>query len=61
MRRTGGAGTVMLDREGLVKCCEADQQVTAYAREAVRPALVLTSDGDDMSELCGKAVRVVPV
>jgi predicted nucleic acid-binding protein len=129
------AGTVVLDCEGLVKWCEADQRVTAVVREAqdndfrvvvsamtpieaqdvrvksdrlrwylsrlkiepvtedissraidllrdarlhghkyaidavvvatalrsVRPAIVLTSDEDDMNKLCGKAVQVVAV
>jgi predicted nucleic acid-binding protein len=129
------AGTVVLDCEGLVKWCEADQRVTAFVREAqdndfrvvvsamtpieaqdvrvksdrlrwylsrlkiepvtedispraiellrdvrlhghqyaidavvaatalrsVRPVIVLTSDEDDMSKLCGKTVQVVHV
>ncbi|NJP94070.1 type II toxin-antitoxin system VapC family toxin [Nonomuraea sp. FMUSA5-5] len=129
------AGTVVLDCEGLVKWCEADQRVTALVREAqdndfrvvvsamtpieahdvrlksdrlrwhlsrlkvepvteeissraiellrearlhghkyaidavvavtarrsVRPVIVLTSDEDDMSKLCGKTVQVVAV
>ncbi|MGW3342951.1 PIN domain-containing protein [Nonomuraea rubra] len=129
------AGTVVLDCEGLVKWCEADQRVTALVREAqdndfrvvvsamtpieaqdvrvksdrlrwhlsrlkiepvteevssravellrdarlhghkyaidavvaatalhsMRPVIILTSDEDDMSKLCGKTVKVVPV
>ncbi|MFI7132861.1 type II toxin-antitoxin system VapC family toxin [Nonomuraea sp. NPDC050153] len=129
------AGTLVLDCEGLVKWCEADQRVTALVREAqdndfrvvvsamtpieaqdvrvksdrlrwylsrlkiesvteeitsraiellrdarlhghkyaidavvaatalqaIRPVIVLTSDEDDLSRLCGKAVRVVGV
>lgn len=38
-----------------------DAVVTATALRSVRPAVVLTSDADDMSKLCGKAVQVVPV
>ncbi|MEV5412383.1 PIN domain-containing protein [Thermopolyspora sp. NPDC052614] len=129
------AGTVVLDCEGLVKWCAADQRVTAIVREAqdndfrvvvsamtpieaqdvrakadrlrwylsrlkiepvteeisslavrllrdarlhghkyaidavvaatalrsARPVIVLTSDEDDMSRLCGKTVQVVAV
>ncbi|GLW08835.1 hypothetical protein Misp01_39650 [Microtetraspora sp. NBRC 13810] len=127
------AGTVVLDCDGLVKWCEADQRVTAIVREAqdndfrvvvsamtpieaqdvrvksdrlkwylsrlriepvteeicsraiellrgsrlhghkyaidavvaatalraVKPVLILTSDEDDMSKLCGKTVKIV--
>ncbi|MER5425572.1 PIN domain-containing protein [Streptosporangium roseum] len=127
------AGTVVLDCEGLVKWCEANQRVTAIVREAqdndfrvvvsamtpieaqdvrvksdrlgwylsrlriepvteeicsraiellrgsrlhghkyaidavvaatalraVKPVLILTSDEDDMSKLCGKTVKIV--
>ncbi|WP_344596356.1 hypothetical protein [Actinomadura vinacea] len=35
--------------------------VAATALHAVKPALILTSDEDDMAKLCGKAVRVVSV
>ena len=38
-----------------------DAVVAATALRSVRPAIVLTSDEDDMSKLCGKAVQVVPV
>lgn len=38
-----------------------DAVVAATALRSVRPAIVLTSDADDMSKLCGKAVQVVPV
>ena len=129
------AGTVVLDCEGLVKWCEADQRVTAIVRgaqdndfrvvvsamtpieaqdvrmksdrlnwylsrlkvepvteevsaraiellretrlpghkyaidavvaatalRAVRPVIVLTSDEDDMHELCGKTIKVIGV
>jgi predicted nucleic acid-binding protein len=129
------AGTLLLDCEGLVKWCRADQRVTALVREAqdndfrvavsaltsieaqdvraktdrlrwylsrlrvepvseeismaaiellraqglhghkyainavvaatalnaIKPVIILTSDEDDMTRLCGKAVRVVPV
>ncbi|WP_245690822.1 type II toxin-antitoxin system VapC family toxin [Sinosporangium album] len=38
-----------------------DAVVAATALRSVRPVIVLTSDEDDMSKLCGKAVQVVPV
>ncbi|MFI6389128.1 hypothetical protein ACIBHY_23760 [Nonomuraea sp. NPDC050547] len=38
-----------------------DAVVAATALRSERPAIVLTSDEDDMSKLCEKAVRVVPV
>ncbi len=38
-----------------------DAVVAATALRAVRPVIVLTSDEDDMSTLCGKAVKVVGV
>jgi predicted nucleic acid-binding protein len=38
-----------------------DAVVAATALRAVKPVIVLTSDEDDMTKLCGKAVRVVPV
>ncbi|WP_113704976.1 type II toxin-antitoxin system VapC family toxin [Nonomuraea lactucae] len=38
-----------------------DAVVAATALRSVRPAIVLTSDEDDMSKLCGKVVRVIPV
>lgn len=134
-RSTLSAGTVVLDCEGLVRWCEADQRVTAIVRgaqdndfrvvvsamtpieaqdvrvksdrlkwhlsrlkvepvtediwmraiellreaglhghkyaidavvaatalRAVRPVILLTSDEDDMSTLCGKTVKVIGV
>nr|WP_181958503.1 DNA-binding protein [Nonomuraea diastatica] len=41
--------------------CAIDAVVAVTALRSVRPAVVLTSDEDDMSKLCGKAVQVVPV
>ncbi|WP_188188565.1 type II toxin-antitoxin system VapC family toxin [Nonomuraea sp. SYSU D8015] len=38
-----------------------DAVVAATALHSVRPVIVLTSDEDDMSKLCGKTVKVVPV
>ncbi|MEV4804515.1 DNA-binding protein [Nonomuraea sp. NPDC049421] len=38
-----------------------DAVVAATALRSVRPAVILASDADDMSKLCGKAVQVVPV
>lgn len=38
-----------------------DAVVAATALHAVKPVIILTSDQDDMTQLCGKAVRVVPV
>ncbi|MFI7451847.1 PIN domain-containing protein [Nonomuraea sp. NPDC049714] len=36
-----------------------DAVVAATALRAVRPVIVLTSDEDDMSRLCGKTVKVI--
>ncbi len=38
-----------------------DAVVAATALRAVKPVIVLTSDVDDMTQLCGKRVRVVRV
>ncbi|MEO3811216.1 PIN domain-containing protein [Sphaerisporangium sp. B11E5] len=38
-----------------------DAVVAATALRSTRPVLILTSDEDDMSKLCGKAVRLVRV
>lgn len=38
-----------------------DAVVAATALRAVRPAIIMTSDVDDMLKLCGKEVRVVEV
>ncbi|MEV1199784.1 PIN domain-containing protein [Microbispora rosea] len=38
-----------------------DAVVAATALRSTRPVIVLTSDEDDMSKLCGKAVRLVRV
>ncbi|MFI6389124.1 DNA-binding protein [Nonomuraea sp. NPDC050547] len=38
-----------------------DAVVAATTLSAVRPAILLTSDVDDMSKLCGKAVKLVAV
>lgn len=38
-----------------------DAVVAATALSAVRPVIMLTSDVDDMSKLCGKAVKLVAV
>lgn len=38
-----------------------DAVVAATALQSVRPAIILTSDGDDMEKLCGKQVRIVVV
>lgn len=38
-----------------------DAVVAATALDVTRPVVMLTSDEDDMTRLCGKAVRVVPV
>ncbi|MEV7801374.1 PIN domain-containing protein [Microbispora sp. NPDC088329] len=38
-----------------------DAIVAATALRATRPVVILTSDEDDMSKLCGKAVRLVRV
>lgn len=38
-----------------------DAVVAATALHAVRPVVILTSDEDDMTKLCGNAVRVVSV
>jgi hypothetical protein len=38
-----------------------DAVVAATALRAVRPALILTSDVDDMIKLCGKRIRIVSV
>ncbi|NUW33730.1 DNA-binding protein [Nonomuraea sp. SMC257] len=38
-----------------------DAVVAATALGSVRPVVVLTSDEDDLSKLCGKAVKVVAV
>ncbi len=35
--------------------------VAATARRAVKPVIVLTSDEDDMTKLCGKSVKIVAV
>lgn len=39
----------------------SDAVVAATALRAVRPVIVLTSDEDDMSTLCGKTVKVIGV
>ncbi|WP_326819471.1 PIN domain-containing protein [Streptosporangium sp. NBC_01756] len=36
-----------------------DAVVAATALRAVKPVLILTSDEDDMSKLCGKTVKIV--
>ncbi|MET7461979.1 PIN domain-containing protein [Nonomuraea sp. NPDC005501] len=36
-----------------------DAVVAATALRAMKPVLILTSDEDDMSRLCGKAVKIV--
>ena len=36
-----------------------DAVVAATALNAVKPAIMLTSDVEDMSKLCGKAVKLV--
>jgi predicted nucleic acid-binding protein len=36
-----------------------DAVVAATALRSTRPVIILTSDEDDMSKLCGKAVRLV--
>ncbi|MBE3016221.1 hypothetical protein IL992_44810 [Microbispora sp. NEAU-D428] len=38
-----------------------DAVVAVTALRSVRPAIVLRSDEDDMSQLCGEAVQLVPV
>ncbi|OPG11766.1 PIN domain-containing protein [Microbispora sp. GKU 823] len=38
-----------------------DAVVAATALRSTRPVIVLTSDEDDMSKICGKAVRLVRV
>jgi predicted nucleic acid-binding protein len=38
-----------------------DAIVAATALSAVKPVMVLTSDEDDMTKLCGKSVKIVPV
>jgi hypothetical protein len=38
-----------------------DAVVAATALQMVKPVIILTSDQDDMTKLCGKAVRVVSV
>jgi predicted nucleic acid-binding protein len=38
-----------------------DAVVAATALRSVRPAVILTSDTDDMEKLCGKQVRIVAV
>lgn len=38
-----------------------DAIVAATALSAVKPVIVLTSDEDDMTKLCGKSVKIVPV
>jgi predicted nucleic acid-binding protein len=38
-----------------------DAVVAATALRATKPAVVLTSDADDMGKLCGKLVRIVPL
>lgn len=38
-----------------------DAVVAATALRSIRPVILLTSDEDDMSKLCGKAVRLVRV
>lgn len=38
-----------------------DAVVAATALRSVRPVVVLTSDEDDLSKLCGKTVKVVAV
>jgi hypothetical protein len=38
-----------------------DAVVAAIALRATKPAVILTSDVDDMTKLCGKGVRVVAV
>lgn len=38
-----------------------DAVVAATALRAVKPTVILTSDVDDMTKLCGKGVRVVEV
>ncbi|MFC6079627.1 PIN domain-containing protein [Sphaerisporangium aureirubrum] len=38
-----------------------DAVVAATALRSIRPVVILTSDDDDMSKLCGKTVRLVRV
>jgi predicted nucleic acid-binding protein len=38
-----------------------DAIVAATALRAVKPVIVLTSDEDDMTKLCGKSVKIVAV
>jgi hypothetical protein len=38
-----------------------DAVVAATALRSVKPAIILTSDADDMEKLCGKRVRIVTV
>ena len=38
-----------------------DAVVAATALRATKPAVILTSDADDMGRLCGKIVRIVPL
>jgi hypothetical protein len=38
-----------------------DAVVAATALQAPKPVILLTSDEDDMTTFCGKAIRVVPV
>ncbi|MFD0855269.1 PIN domain-containing protein [Actinomadura adrarensis] len=38
-----------------------DAVVASTALRAPKPVVLLTSDADDMTTLCGKTIRVVPV
>lgn len=38
-----------------------DAVVAATALRSIKPAIILTSDADDMEKLCGKQVRIVTV
>jgi predicted nucleic acid-binding protein len=38
-----------------------DAVVAATALRSIKPAIILTSDADDMEKLCGKQVRIVMV
>ncbi|WP_153410551.1 hypothetical protein [Nocardia macrotermitis] len=44
-----------------MQCYAGDAVVAATALRAVKPTVILTSDVDDMSKLCGKRIRIVAV
>ncbi|MEV6767232.1 DNA-binding protein [Nocardia sp. NPDC051030] len=41
--------------------CAIDAVVAVTALRAVKPTVILTSDVDDMTKLCGKQIRIVGV